>query len=164
MSENLRFQLEGARWQMDFTRDVEHTMLNYAQTGRNSRESVGQLYTRDLTKPFVLIEYASQLRPTMAIWSRVRFDPQKALVERQTLFKEGLHCVGMWHTHPEPCPTPSREDRQLSHNYALAASAHLRGIVFVIVGTLPHPHGFRVWVDDGTELLLAQPALAPPVW
>lgn len=163
MSENLRFRLEGASWQMEFSRDVERVMSCYAQTGRKSRESVGQLYARDLTQPCLYIEHATRLCPTFAIWSRVRFDPKKAFAERQALFKKGLHCVGIWHTHPEPYPTPSGEDRRLSHDYALAASPHLRGIVFVIVGNLPYPHGFRVWIDDGEELHLAPSALATSI-
>lgn len=62
----------------------------------------------------------------------------------------------MWHTHPETHPKPSGEDRQLARNYAAAASQQVQGVVFVIVGTQPYPNGFRVWVDDGVKLRIAE--------
>jgi proteasome lid subunit RPN8/RPN11 len=74
------------------------------------------------------------------------------------MFDQGFHCVGLWHTHPEPHPSPSREDRVLARDYANSANSQLSGIVFVIVGNLPHPNCFSIWVDDGTNLLVAHPA------
>jgi hypothetical protein len=37
------------------------------------------------------------------------------------------------------------------HEFEIAA----QGIVFVTLGTLAHPDGHKVWVDDGSELLVA---------
>jgi proteasome lid subunit RPN8/RPN11 len=152
---NLCFELEEAKWKLEFAVEAIRIMLSHAQTGVKNRESVGQLYTRDLTADTVLVELATRLPPRAASWSRVQFDPTKAFEERQQLFNQGLHCIGLWHTHPEPHPNPSGEDRQLSRNYANAASHQVQGIVFVIVGTKPHPNGFRVWIDDGVELRAA---------
>lgn len=149
---SLFFELAEADWKLEFAADAIRVMLRHAQTGVKSRESVGQLYSRDLTMPTVLVEHATRLPPKAASWARVQFDPKDALEERQELFAQGLHCIGLWHTHPEPHPKPSCEDKLLSRNYAIAAGHHVQGIVFVIVGTKPHPNGFRVWVDDGTDL------------
>lgn len=164
MNSPLHFELADANWRLEFGRDAMRTMLSYAQTNRWSRESVGQLYTRDLSQPIIVVEHATWLQPKSSSWSRVRFDPQKAFAERQVLFQSGLHCIGIWHTHPESNPTPSGEDVRLSKDYALAASSQLRGIVFLIVGTRPYPDGFRVWIDDGIELRVANPVSSADSW
>lgn len=94
-------------------------MLSQAQVGMKGRESVGQLYTRDLTAQTVLIELATRL------------PPRRRLRKRMSSSRED--CIGLWHTHPETHPKPSGEDRQLARNYAAAASQQVQGVVFVIV-------------------------------
>jgi len=153
MSERIRFQLEGASWTMEFAPEAVSVMCTNAQTKVTSSEAVGQLYARDLTGSSVIVEHATVLKPRRASHGRVQFDPKAAYAERTELFKRGLHCVGIWHTHPEPHPSPSKEDRGLARDYAVAARPTLSGIVFVIVGTLPPPNAFKVWVDNGQELL-----------
>lgn len=148
----MRFQLEGSSWTLEFTSQAIAVMLANAQTHKGSSESVGQFYTRDLTRSQLVIEHATCLPPRFASRSRVRFDPSRALAERQRFFQQGLHCVGLWHTHPEPYPSPSYEDRCLALDYAVAAQPQLNGIVFVIVGNLPLPDTFRVWVADSDNL------------
>lgn len=140
---------------MEFGTRATSVMSAKAQTSRDSHESVGQLYARDLTGTSLLIEHASLLKPRRASRGRVQFDPKAAFAERVALFKDGLHCIGLWHTHPEPNPTPSMEDKVLARDYANAAKPDLSGIVFVIVGTLPPPNALKVWIDSGKELQLA---------
>jgi proteasome lid subunit RPN8/RPN11 len=155
MSDGMRFQLAGASWTLEFMAQAISVMCANAQTKATSCEAVGQLYTRDLTGSAVLVEHASILKPRRASRGRVQFDPKVAYAERIELFKRGLHCVGLWHTHPEFHPSPSGEDRRLARGYAIAAKPALTGIVFVIVGTQPMPNAIRVWVDTGEELQLA---------
>lgn len=161
MADLLRFQLDDASWYLEFSTAANSVMYAHAQTGRHSRESVGQLYTRDLTRATVSIDHATWMRPKLASWARVKFDPKKALAERVALFEQGFHCVGIWHTHPEPYPAPSGEDRTLARDYAISAKSQLDGIVFVIVGTRAHPNAYNVWVDDGLELLTARRIVLP---
>lgn len=163
MSDPLQFQLDEADWCLQFSAAANNIMYSHAQTGRNSRESVGQLYSRDLTQAVIEVDLATWLKPAFASWGRVKFDPKKAFAERVALFEQGYHCIGIWHTHPEPSPTPSGEDRGLARNYAKSAQVHLDGIVFVIVGTRPSPDGYEVWVDDGHELLVARRVETSPV-
>jgi proteasome lid subunit RPN8/RPN11 len=92
----------------------------------------------------------------LASWARVTFDTSQANQERARLFKEGWHCVGIWHTHPEPMPSPSPDDRQLAREHALAARGYLDGLVFAILGNGPLPQSLRVWIDDGTELRMTK--------
>lgn len=152
----LTYQLPGARWRVQFSTSALHTLRSHIQRKSWSRESVGQLYSRDLIADCIVVEEATVLTPTWAAWARVQFDPIRAAAEREKKFMDGLHCVGLWHTHPEALPNPSFEDRTLAREHALAAAGQLAGLVFVIVGTLPMPAGLRVWVDDGAKLRLAE--------
>jgi integrative and conjugative element protein (TIGR02256 family) len=43
--------------------------------------------------------------------------------------------LGLWHTHPEPRPTPSGTDYQDFHAVLSSAIYHGLGIVYIIVGT-----------------------------
>jgi len=148
----MHYQLEGASWTLEFTAHAIAAMLANVQISKGAAESVGQLYARDLSQSRLVVEYVTRLPPRFASRSRVQFDPKTALAERKQLFQEGLHCVGLWHTHPEPFPHPSDEDRHLAHNYALAAQPQLSGIIFVIVGNAALPGTLRVWVADSDKL------------
>ena len=124
----------------------------HAQRRRGMKESVGQLFTRDLTSARVIVDVATALTPTSSAWAKVRFNTKAAMAERQKMFEEGLHCIGLWHTHPEPEPQPSPEDRVLAREHALAAKPQLSGFVFAIVGNSAKSSALRVWVDDGAQL------------
>ncbi|MBV8503383.1 MAG: Mov34/MPN/PAD-1 family protein [Paucibacter sp.] len=72
-------------------------------------------------------------------------------------FQLGLHCVGLWHTHPEPLPQPSPDDKALAREHAKSARGQWTGLILAIVVTRPMPAGLKVWVDDGEELWPAEP-------
>lgn len=69
--------------------------------------------------------------------------------ERQAMYAQGFHCLGFWHSHPEPRPKPSCEDSQMAKDHAIAGKSDFEGLVFAIVGTDPFPSGLGVWVHDG---------------
>jgi hypothetical protein len=150
------YRLANAKWTLQFTASAVQTLRAHAQRWRWRKESVGQLFTRDLTSDFVVVDCATVLAPTWAARSRVRFDTQRAMQEREAFIEQGLHCIGLWHTHAEPTPQPSLEDRTAARDHALAALPQLSGLIFVIVGTTPPPAGLRVWVDDGSALYEAR--------
>ncbi|WP_093555029.1 Mov34/MPN/PAD-1 family protein [Pseudoduganella namucuonensis] len=156
------FQISGATWSMHLTKDVVELLGSHAQLDSRAPESVGQLYARDLTASVIVIERATKLRAKSASRVKVKFDPKEAYAERKVLFESGLHCVGLWHTHPEPTPSPSSDDRRLARDYALSAKSYVTGIMFAIVGNRPLPDGLRVWVDDGSNLLPANLIHAKP--
>ena len=149
------FQLAGATWSMRLTMEVVEYLGSQAQLDSHGPESVGQLYSRDLTASVIVIERATKLRAKSASRVKVKFDPKEAYAERKVLFESGLHCVGLWHTHPEPDPEPSGDDRRLARDYALSAKCYVTGIVFAIAGNRPLPDGLRIWIDDGSKLLPA---------
>lgn len=150
------FRLPGAPWSLHFDKAAHLVLGNHVQHRRRSRESVGQLFSRNLVTNDLVIEEATVLRPVHAAWATVSFDVQQAMAEREVMFQRGLHCIGLWHTHPETRPEPSPKDRALARDHALSARPQLDGFVFVIVGTQPYPAGLWVGVDDGTILRRAE--------
>lgn len=143
------FRIPEASWTLEFRPRVLKTFLRHTQRRKQTRESVGQLFASDLRGDLVVVEEATRLA---AVWSGrggVKFDARKAEVERAALFSRGLHCIGLWHTHPELAPRLSIADFELAAEHASAAQPILAGIVFVIVGTAPWPTGLGVWVHDG---------------
>lgn len=162
MAEHATYKLPQAAWRLSFAPEVMQVLRRHAQVGRLSRESVGQLYARDLTADTVEVAKATCLKATYARWARVRFDVHQAMRERERLFEDGWHCVGFWHTHPEPTPQPSSEDRAMARDHARAALSVTNGMIFAIVGSLPLPVGLRVWFDDGVSLDAMEPLSAAP--
>ena len=65
--------------------------------------------------------------------------------EIQKLFKDGLHFVGDWHTHPEPIPTPSGTDLSSMKECFNKSRHQLKSFVMVIVGQSDFPEG--LWVS-----------------
>jgi len=117
---------------------------------------VGQLYCRDLTAGSIVIERATTLPRSRASYASVQFNPEAAAAERAELFKDGWHCVGLWHSHPEAFPRPSTTDALLAADHARAAATHLNGLLFAIIGTRPVPDGLSVWVHDGSKFWQAR--------
>lgn len=161
MKQAVTFQLPGARWTLKFADSVLAVFAANAQCSRGRPEAVGQLFVRELTGAEVVVELATVLRPTLARRTRVKFDVVAAQSERDKLFEVGLHCIGLWHSHPEPTPSPSDEDHELASDHAQAAQGQLSGLTFVIVGTSTLSAGLGVWVHDGQQMhqmaLLSRP-------
>ena len=150
-SQKLTYIIPGASWTLEISHQTLETFRAHVQTGRNSKESVGQLYARDLTKNRIEIEFATVLRPTWATFSKVKIDKNNASAERDAMFKKGFHCIGTWHTHPEKIPKPSGEDLAFGKDHTIAAKSQLTGVVFIIVGTHPFPQGLTIWAHDGNS-------------
>lgn len=147
------FQLPGATWSIHITEEVMEFLGSHAQLDSRAPESVGQLYSRDLTAPKIVIERATKLPTKVASRIKVQFDTKVAYAERKALFESGLHCLGLWHTHPEPKPSPSGDDKYLARDYALSAKKDVAGVVFAIVGNRSLPDDLKIWFDDGLKLL-----------
>ncbi len=151
MATELTYRLAGASWSLVLEASVVSFLMGQAQRGFTSRERIGQLYSRDLSGPRVVVDAATQLDPRQSSYARVTFDAQQMAAERMTQFERGLHFVGLWHTHPEPDPVPSELDRRLAEDHAGAASDMLAGIVFMIVGNLRSSRSLRVWVQESAS-------------
>lgn len=71
------------------------------------------------------------------------------------MFQQGLHAIGIWHSHPEAYPKPSRTDLELAADYANAAKSQVAGVVFIIVGKAQSHGGLLVGVHDGSHFHVA---------
>src|ERR1700722_18334899 len=159
----MRFALPGAAWEIVVADDTLRTFNSRVQKGNVSSESVGQLYSPSLSSSKVVVQTATVLQPKFAQRTRVVIDRPAAEAERRQMFKQGMHCAGVWHTHPELFPHPSSDDFRLAEDYAGAASsAGLVGVVFVIVGVASFPEGLFVGVHDGNEMHRAIALARPP--
>ncbi len=147
----VRFSLPGSTWQMAFSNEAVSVLEQHAQRRWLQKESVGQLFTRNLADSLIVVDVATVLKPRKSSWASVTFETWDAVAQREKNLKEGLFCFGLWHTHPEPKPLPSGADAALAADHAQAAQTHLTGIVFVIVGNKEFPEGWYVGVHDGTK-------------
>lgn len=156
MPESLvKFALPGAKWSLQFDEAAVSMLQGKMQDWSRSKESAGQLFTNDLTASTIVILRATLLKARHASWSSVTFDPVEAMRQRQDLLQQGLHCIGLWHTHPEASPAPSGTDERLAADHARAAISVLNGLAFVIVGTQPFPNGWYVGFHDTNRFLKA---------
>ncbi|WP_353398539.1 Mov34/MPN/PAD-1 family protein [Hydrogenophaga sp. 5NK40-0174] len=152
----VKFALPGAEWSLQFDEAAVSMLQRRMQRWARSKESVGQLFTNDLTASTIVISKATSLKALHASWSTVAFDPFDAMRQRQDLLQEGLYCIGLWHTHPEAVPEPSGCDERLAADHARAATTILNGLAFVIIGNRPFPHGWYVGFHDMNRFLRAE--------
>jgi integrative and conjugative element protein (TIGR02256 family) len=82
------------------------------------------------------------------------FKPNKRLEQQEidSLFKEGYHYVGDWHTHPEKLPSPSSEDINNIGNIFRKSRHSLNHFILVIVGQEEAPNGLYVGIHNGITI------------
>jgi integrative and conjugative element protein (TIGR02256 family) len=128
---------------VSFTEDVLGHFDFHRQIGRDRPEAGGQLFA-DI-QVITTIKKATGPRK----WDRrgrLFYFPNKILeaAEIRTMYKQHLHFVGDWHTHPEEIPKPSSTDIQNIRRCFKESTHQLLGFVMVIVGTAPFPQGLSV--------------------
>ncbi|MDC3735232.1 Mov34/MPN/PAD-1 family protein [Pseudomonas syringae pv. syringae] len=154
--QGFRFRIPGAQWQIEFCGESLRALGQHVQHGFNTVEVAGQLFTRDINGPVVRVDKVTNPVSRWARYAGVRLDLKVIQKERDRLFREGLHCLGFWHSHPEACPSPSHADLALAAEQAVASGDDFTGLIFVIIGYSPFPKGLGVWVHDGTQLWRAE--------
>ena len=116
----------------------------YRQLTADSLEAGGQLFAR-FDSNNVRVEHATEPKPTDCRYLTAFILDR--MIERREIrrkFKNGLHYVGDWHTHPEPCPSPSQTDVQSFQDMYLKSKHRLANFLMVIVGTEPREDGLYV--------------------
>jgi len=118
---------------------LSDTVLSYFDRFRQSRpldkEAGGQLFAR-IDGSTIIVDRATG--PRRSDWrTPFSFIPNRLAERREirSLFKEGLHYVGDWHTHPEAHPCPSDTDKRSMHDMFQKSHHQLAGFILVIVGT-----------------------------
>lgn len=128
-----------------FTAEVIKHFEDHAQTSCFNPESGGQLFARISGYTVEVCGISGPYK--IDLLSRYLFVPNKKRQQKdiEEKFKQGLHYVGDWHTHPQAVPQPSNTDLE-SMSDCFAKSRHeLESFVMVVVGTAPAPRG--LWVS-----------------
>ena len=116
----------------------------YQQLTADSLEAGGQLFAR-FDSNNIRVEHATEPKPTDRRYLTA-FIPDRIIERREIrrIFKDGLHYVGDWHTHPELYPSPSQTDVQSFQDMYLKSKHRLANFLMVIVGTAPGGEGLYV--------------------
>jgi len=154
----LRYKFPNANWAIIIPPEIQDQLAAHAQHYAHAPEAAGQLFARSLITQTVIIEKVTLLQPIRSTRNRFRFNLAEAFEERAALFNAGMNFIGLWHTHPESFPSPSSEDLIFARDHATAASKQLAGILFLIVGTAPFPHGLLVGAHDSNRFWTAEPS------
>lgn len=149
---SLSYRIPGATWTLEFPAAVVKDLLSHAQHRFWSSESAGQLYSGTPGANAVRVDTVTKLPSRAATRTGLQLDIPAVTREREALFQTDMHCIGFWHTHPEPSPRPSQKDIAMAADHARAGFGAFTGLVFVIVGTAAAPDGMGVWVNDGIKM------------
>lgn len=147
--QSISFRVPGAAWRLIIPADCLALLTKHAQTSISKREVVGQLFSRDLISKVVSVDLITILPSRWSSYTGVTYDSRAAMAERESLFRDGLHCIGFWHSHPECVPHLSATDLRMAADHALASKNVFACLVFAIVGTATPPGGLGMWLHDG---------------
>lgn len=98
-------------WTFEINDACLETFELHRQKSFSDRETGGQLFAR-IYGNHINIEIATETKGRSK-HRRFLFWPDRAAerVDIETLFRQGLHYIGDWHTHPEAIPIPSTQDK-----------------------------------------------------
>jgi integrative and conjugative element protein (TIGR02256 family) len=131
---------------------LDHFLL-HRQIPPTAKEAGGQLFGK-FNNDIVYVCCATGPR-NIDRSGRFFFNPSRWLeqLEIKRKFRQGLHYIGDWHTHPQKKPTPSSLDIQ-SMNDCYEQSIHqLPYFALVIVGQTAPPKGLWVSLHNGKQWL-----------
>lgn len=134
---------------MWLTPSIVSHFAEHRQEGKIKTEIGGQLFAR-FSKSKVQVLMATGPHATdKRGWSWFRPDIRNQNTEIKRLFKNGLHFVGDWHTHPEGAPSPSSWDMESMEDCFKKSRHELKAFLMVIVGRAEFPKG--LWVSLHNE-------------
>lgn len=147
----LAYQLaDGTR--LVFEDAVLRCFQKHRQLKPKDAEAGGQLFAKISSQEIIVclatVPRAKDIRSRFGI----KLDRPSEQREISENFKNGLHYVGDWHTHPEPKPTPSSVDVKSIVDCFAKSKHELNGFLMVIVGQVPSPEGVWVGVYHGGAL------------
>jgi len=126
------------------------------QSSRLACETGGQLFGRFLPD-HVLVAHATETEGRSKR-SRFGFWPDRTAeqMDIDSLFRQGLHYLGDWHTHPESEPFPSSEDTEKILGVYRESHHELQAMLMVIVGLAEFPKGLYVGAALGSDVIRAK--------
>ena len=128
---------------------IKHFFSN-KQTSKVGKEVGGQLFCR-FEKNRVIICSVTGPR-SIDRKGQYYFYPARWLerLEIKKKFKQGLHYIGDWHTHPQKKPKPSLMDIKSMKDCFNKSDHELPYFILVIVGQIDFPEGLSVSLHNGT--------------
>ncbi len=151
MKERL-YTFPDSKQQILLTKPILELFKTYRQQGLEV-ESGGLLFA-EFDLPIIRIIEASPPHKSDKRW-RTLFVPNRIL-QRQFIkqhFKQGLHFVGEWHTHPQDKPSPSDLDLGSMADSFLQSHHELNYFVMIIVGKATDSLELWVSVHNGNKYL-----------
>lgn len=110
-------------------------MYGNAQRRVWQKEAGGQIFSPNPHESEVLVTSATGPYPEDQR-NRHRFIPniRRIRFDAMQSFTEGMHSIGLWHTHPEAKPSPSSMDEATTREYLAGHSAEMAGFLLVTLG------------------------------
>ncbi|TVT73195.1 MAG: hypothetical protein FHP92_14720 [Denitromonas halophila] len=121
-------------------------MYDHAQRRPWQKEAGGEIFSATPNASGLVISAAAGPHPRDHRRRRGWIpDIAEADGARHAAFALGKHAVGLWHTHPEPWPCPSGQDRKTTHEYLETFQDQRSRYLLVIIGNRGSPVSMAVW-------------------
>ena len=143
-----RYYLKNGEQELVISDVVLRHFNDHRQLEANATEVGGQLFAR-IIKSQINLERATG--PTkLDTRSRFSFSPNQLMekIAIMRMFRNGLHYIGDWHTHPERVPKPSRADLRSIRSTFEKSDHELAGILMIIVGQKPACEDMYIGLQD----------------
>lgn len=149
---NRRFKLPSNRGEVVFSEKVLNHMYRHAQTSVWNKEAGGQLFSPNPASSNVIITVATgPHRQDRRTCSSFLPNIRMATNDRHQQFSNGLHVVGLWHTHPEAYPSPSYRDKVTTQQYLKALKGDMDAFLLIIVGNRGTPFNLTVSIASNGD-------------
>lgn len=147
------FQLPDGAGAVAFPADVLNHMYKFAQRRFYCSEAGGQLFSPGPHHAVVHVTHVSGPNSRdVRCRHGVLWNIEQANRDRQVHFSDGRHPVGLWHTHPEPNPSPSGQDERTTRQFLQGFEGSMAGFLLVIIGNKGETPNMAVWLaKDGTH-------------
>jgi len=129
-----------------FTEEVLVHMNGHAQRRPWQKEAGGEIFSIAPDATGLVISAVAGPHPR-DLRRRHGWIPDAAVADgtRHAAFGLNKHAVGLWHTHPEPRPSPSDLDRKTAHEYLETFQGQRSRYLMVIIGNRGSPVSMGVW-------------------
>lgn len=121
-------------------------MYGFAQRKWNQTEAGGEIYSTTPYSPSLVIDgIAGPHRKDRRTRHSCNPDVEATTKARNNEFTRGRHAVGLWHTHPEPVPSPSGQDRKTTEEYLKSFGDDRDRYLSIIIGNRGDVPEMTVW-------------------
>lgn len=137
----------------DIVVEFDDSVVSYLGAHTSLECEVGGQLFAQFGSSAVVIKKITQ-SPVLGKSKRLLFQPDRTIEQTviYSMFKDGYHYVGDWHSHPEEIPSPSATDLVTIKSVFINSLHVLSHLLLVIVGTRSLPCGLFVGLQDKDQL------------